>query len=346
MKAAVFVGIEQIEVREVESPQCSPEGMIVNVKACGLCGGDIRNYHTGLKGGVTNQIMGHEIAGVVAEVGAQVTRFKVGDHVAIAPDVSCGHCYYCQRGWVNLCLDHKMIGTHWPGGFAQFIHLPKEVLEHGMVHHIPDGLSFEDATLAEPASSVLAAQMNANIGLGDTVLIIGDGPIGCLHIEVARARGAAKIIMVGLTRLALAAPFEPDYLIDAASQDPVAEVLKITNGLGADVAIMANPVAKTQEQGIESVRKRGKVILFGGVPKTNPMTTLNSNLIHYNELMVMGAFSYPAYINEMALHVIHSGKISAKKHITKVIALEQIVEQGIKSAEAGAALKIVINPWM
>ena len=129
------------------------------------------------------------------------------------------------------------------------------------------------------------------------------------------------------------------------SQDTVEEVLTITDGLGADVAIIANPVTKTQEQGIEAVRKRGKVILFGGVPKTNPMTMLNSNLIHYNELTVMGAFSYPAYINEMALRVIRDGKISAKKYINKVVSLGNIVA-GIRTAETGGALKVLINPWL
>ena len=346
MKAAIFKEIERIEIEDIAKPTCDPAGILVNVKACGLCGGDIRNYHNGLKGGVTNQIMGHEVAGVVEEVGSQVTRFRVGDKVAIAPDVSCGHCFYCRRGWGNLCVDHRMIGTHWPGGFAQYLHLPQIVLEHGMVHQMPDDLSFEDATLAEPASSVLASQMNAGVGLGDTVLIIGDGPIGCLHIEVARARGASTIIMAGLTRLEIAKTFEPDYLIDAGSQDTVQETLNATGGLGADVAIMANPVTKTQEQGVESVRKRGKVILFGGVPKTAPMTTLNSNLIHYNELMIMGAFSYPAYINEMALAVIRDKKITASKYISKIVSLENIVTEGIKAAEAGEALKVVVNPWL
>jgi L-iditol 2-dehydrogenase len=346
LKAAIFKDIEQIQIAEIENPKCDFDGIIVNVKACGLCGGDIRNYHVGLKGGVKNQIMGHEIAGIVEEIGPAMTRFNVGDKVAIAPDVSCGHCFYCKRGLVNHCVNHRMIGTHWPGGFAQFIHLPKQVLDHGMVHAMPEGLSFEDATLAEPASSVVAAQSNANIGLSDTVLIIGDGPIGCLHIEVARARGASKIIMVGLTRLQIVTKFEPDYLINAATQDPVAEVLKITDGLGADVAIIANPVAKTQEQGVEAVRKRGKVVLFGGVPKTNPMTTLNSNIIHYNELTVMGAFSYPAYMHEMALRVIRDGHINAKQYITKIVSLEHLVDEGIKAAEAGEALKVVINPWL
>ncbi|HUZ18563.1 MAG TPA: alcohol dehydrogenase catalytic domain-containing protein [Spirochaetia bacterium] len=343
MKAAVFEGIEDIRIREVERPRCDRDDIVVRVKSCGICGSDIRNFHTGLKGNVTSQIMGHEIAGVVDEVGPEVTRFHVGDRVAIAPDVSCGECYYCKRNLVNLCVRHRMIGTHWPGGFAEYLHLPREVLAHGMVHHMPEGLPFDAAALSEPASSVLAAQHNADIGLSDTVLIIGDGPIGCLHIEMARARGASRVFMVGLKRLKAAATFSPDALIDAATQNPVQEVLKLTDGLGADVAICANPVASTQEQAVEAVRKRGKVVLFGGVPKTSPMTTLNSNLIHYNELRILGAFSYPAYIHQLALKVIADGKITADRYLDYRLSLDQISE-GFRAAEAGEVLKVIINP--
>jgi len=344
LKAAVFEDVEKIVVREVADPVCGQGDIVVKVEACSLCGSDIRNFHTGLRSGAKGQIMGHELAGPVVQVGASVTRFKVGEAVAIAPDVSCGACYYCRRGLVNLCVNHRMLGTHWPGGFAQLIHLPAEVLAHGMVHHMPDGMSWEQGALAEPASSVLAAQQNAGVGLGDTVLIIGDGPIGCLHIEVARARGAARVIMVGLARLAQARAFAPDALIDAATQDPVAEVKRLTDSLGADVAIVATPVGKTQAQGVEAVRKRGTVILFGGLPKTNPTATLNTNLIHYNEIRVVGAFSYPAYMHEKALTVIKAGQIDARKYFTRTVSLDGIVE-GIRAAEAGEALKVLVRPW-
>jgi L-iditol 2-dehydrogenase len=345
MKAAVFEGIETIRVRQVPDPVCDPDGVVVKVRACGLCGSDIRNFHAGLRGDVTRQIMGHEIAGTVEEVGARATRFRVGDRIAASPDVSCGECWYCRRGLVNLCLNHRMVGTHWPGGFAHYVHLPGVVLAHGIVHRMPEGLSFEAASLSEPASSVMAAQANAGIGLGDTVLVIGDGPVGCLHVEVARARGASRIILAGLTRLALAARFNPDHLIDAGNTDLVQEVRRITGGLGADVAIVATPVASTQAQGVEAVRKRGRVILFGGLPKTDPMTTLNGNLIHYNELCVVGAFSYPATMHEAALREIGDGKIDAGKLISQVVPLEGIVD-GIHSSEAGEALKVVVDPWL
>lgn len=345
MKAAVFEGIEKIEVRELPTPACEPGGILVRVEACGLCGSDIRNFHTGLKGSVEKQIMGHEFTGDVVEAGDGVSRFVKGDRVAVAPDVSCGECYYCKRGLVNLCVSHRMVGTHWPGGFAQYVFLPAEVLTRGMVHPMPNGLSYLDGSLSEPASSVIASQENARIGLGDTVLIIGDGPIGCLHIEVARARGAGTIIMAGLTRLAMVSRFEPDHVIDAGKQDTVAEVMKITGGLGADVAICANPVAATQEQAVESVRKRGRVVLFGGVPKTNPMTTLNSNLIHYNELVVMGAFSYPATVHQQALSLINQQKIHASRYIDKEVDLDHVVD-GIQAAQKGEAVKVVVRPWL
>jgi len=345
MKAAVFEGIENIKIKKVNKPDCGSDEIVVKVEACGICGSDIRNFHIGLRHEVKNQIMGHEIAGIVHETGDSVKEFKIGDKVAIAPDVSCGKCFYCKHGYTNLCINHRMIGTHWPGGFAQFIKIPGEVLLHGMTHKIPEGLSFEEATLSEPLASVITSQKEAEISLGDTILIIGDGPIGCLHLEIARARGAFTIIMVGLNKLQSAKKFNPDYLIDASYSDPVTEVLKITDGLGADIAICANPVASTQEQAVESVRKRGKVIFFGGLSKKDPWSKLNSNIIHYNEITVAGAFSYPGYMHKKALQVIKYKKISPEKYINKIIPLEKIVE-GLKAAESGDILKVIVKPWI
>ncbi|MBN1675509.1 MAG: alcohol dehydrogenase catalytic domain-containing protein [Kiritimatiellae bacterium] len=344
MKAAVFENIETMVVRDVPIPACEDDGILVRVEACGICGSDIRNFHGGLRHGVKSQIMGHEIAGTVEAAGKHVRRFKVGDHVAIAPDVSCGECWYCRRGLVNLCLDHKMLGTDWPGGFAQYVYGPGVVLARGMVHRMPDGLGFEEATLSEPAASVIACQEYNRVEAGETVAVIGDGPIGCLHVEVARARGASTIIMIGLTRLKLVPAFGPDAVIDAGAQDPVEQVRKLTGGLGADIAICANPVAKTQAQAVELVRKRGRVVLFGGVSKQNPMTTLNSNTIHYNEISVVGAFSYTGPGHEKALRFIHEGKISARKYISGTVPLGRIAE-GIALAEKGEALKVLVTPW-
>lgn len=344
MKAAVFTGIETFQIRDLPIPRVEEDGMLVKVMACGLCGSDIRNFHIGLRADVKEQVIGHEIAGVVEETGIAVTAFKKGDRVAIAPDVSCGTCYYCARGLVNLCNAHRMVGTHWPGGFAQYIYLPRIILERGMVNKLCGNLGFYEATLAEPLSSVLAAQERANVQLGDTVVVIGDGPIGCMHLEVAKARGASKTIMAGLTRLESAEQFHPDYLINSGEEDPVQRVMELTEGLGADVIITANPVAKTQAQAVQMAKKRGRVLLFGGIPRANPEAMIDTNKVHYEEIMVMGAFSYNLATNRKAIQALTDGVITANKYVTMSVPLEGIME-GIAAAEAGKALKVVIDPW-
>jgi len=344
LKASVFLGARHLEVREVPVPAVAPDGMLVKVMACGICGSDIRNFVAGLRGGVSEQTMGHEIAGIVEQTGGDVQDYLPGDRVAVAPDVSCGGCIYCRQGLVNLCQNHRMLGTHWPGGFAQYVYLPGEVLRHGMVSRIPGHLKYGAATLAEPLSSVIAAQENANVQLGETVVVIGDGPIGCMHVEIARARGASKVILVGLSRLRFAREFVPDLLIDAASQDPVKAVLTATEGLGADVIITALPVAAAQAQAVQMARKRGRVVLFGGLPKDKPHTTLDGNRIHYDEIVVMGAFSYTLETNRKAIAAIANGLIQPDRYITHVVGLDEIPE-GIDAAQSGKAVKLVVDPW-
>ena len=344
MKAAVFEGIENIVVKDVPVPVCEDDGILVKVEACGICGGDVRNYHNGLKDGIRSQIMGHEIGGVVVEAGSKVTRFIAGDVVSTAPDVSCGQCFYCKRGLVNLCMSHKMLGTHWPGGFAQYVYLPAVVLNRGFVEPVPEGMSFEHAAFAEKASAVIACQELNNVNLGDTVVIIGDGPVGCLHVEIAKARGASNIIVVGLDKLEFVEQFKPDYIFSNSDPQKVMdEVMKITNGIGADIVICAVPTIRPQQQALEMTRKRGKMIIYGGVPKNNKMTSLDSNLIHYNEISVIGAFSYPATGIEKALKFIHEGRISVDKYITKRVTLDGVVE-GIKAIEKGEALNVMVKP--
>jgi len=344
MKAAVFKDIENIVIEEYPVPPCPEDGLLLKVYACGICGGDVRNYHNGLRDGIKNQIMGHEIAGKVEESLDTSGRFAVGDRVAVAPDISCGTCWYCKKGLVNLCLRHRMLGTHFPGGYAQYLALPSEVVRHGFVEPIPEDMSYDYAALAETASSVLACQNYNQVSLGDTIVIIGDGPVGCLHIEAARARGAGKIIMVGMDKLELAAKFSPDHLLDNHNPDRVvSEVRAITDGMGADIVISAVPSVRPQQQGLEMLRKRGRLVIFGGTPKNNQMTALDSNLIHYNELSVTGAFSYPATGLSDALKAIHSKKINAEKYV-KAIPLEKVVE-GMSMVASGESLKVVLKPW-
>lgn len=347
MKAAVFKDIKNIVTETLPIPECPDDGLLIKVYSCGICGSDVRNFHNGLKDGITNQIMGHEIAGEVVEAGKEVTRFHIGDRVALAPDISCGQCWYCKRGLVNLCENHRMLGTHFPGGFAQYVALPGVVLQHGFVELIPNEMSYDHAAFAETCSAVIACQKNCKVTLGDTVVIIGDGPVGCLHCEVARAHGAKTIIMIGRDKLELAKTFEPDILLDsrAPSEELVAQVRAHTNGLGADIVILALPVVSVQQQALEMVRKRGTVVIYGGVPKDKQMTSLDSNMIHYGEITVTGAFSYSSTGLSDALSALAAGNIHAEKYINGKVSLNNVVH-GIEMLTRGDALKVVIDPWM
>lgn len=344
MKAAVFKGIERMEIQEVPIPECPHRGILVKVIACGICGGDIRNFHNGLRNNATAQIMGHEIAGEIVEVSDGVTNYRVGDRLAIGPDVSCGECYYCKKGLVNLCDSHRMLGTHFPGGFAQYIALPEIVLNRGFVEHVPDKMSYEHAAFAEPVSGVLACQEYNNVSCGDTVVVIGDGPIGCLHMEIAKARGAGLTIMLARGRIRQAEKFGFEHLMyNGNEEEATAEIKKLVKQ-GADVVICAVPNAKAQQQALEIVRKRGRIVIYGGLPKSNPMTTLDSNKIHYNEITVVGSFSYPSSGIRDALKAMYRGDISTEKYISAKVPLESVVD-GMEMVTNGEALKVLVDPW-
>lgn len=346
MKAAVQTGVRQFEVREVPDPALPDDGLILRVTACGVCGSDLRRWREGLPAGVDGIIPGHEIAGEVIAVGAKAARVKVGDRLALAPDIHCGHCWYCRRGLYNLCDAMRMLGITpgHPGGFAELLAVSGDVLANGIVHPIPDGLPDELAALAEPCSSVLASHMKTNTGLNDTVAVIGAGPIGCLLVATAQARGARAFIVVrSERRRALVERFAPDAIIDSSQEDMVARARALTQGMGVDIAICANPDAATQEAAVRMVRKGGKVVLFGGLPKANPMTTLDSNRIHYGEIEVVGAFSYHPTAHAMALDLFARGVISAASVITHRFALDEI-GAAFETANRGEGLKVLVKP--
>lgn len=343
-KAAVLTGVKNYEIREIDLPPLPDDGLLLDVIACGVCGSDLRRWREGPPEGFDNVVSGHEVAAVVAAVGKDLTGYKVGERLALAPDVHCGKCYFCQHGQYNLCENLKLVGISpdIPGGFAEQMILTGNVLRNGIVHRIPEGMSDLHATLSEPASSVLASHQKAGTTLGDTVVVLGGGPIGCLHIAVAKERGA-KVILSEPTevRRKIAVNFNPAAIIDPSAEDVVKRVKELTNGLGADIVICANPVAATQTQAVEMVRKGGRVVLFGGLPKANPMTSLDGNKIHYGEIKVVGAFSYHPTIHAQALQFFADRPELAEKLISHTFDLNQ-VNDAFSIAGSGNALKVVV----
>ncbi len=346
MTSAFLVGPKTIAVRDVPPPACPPDGLVLEMRACGVCGSDLRRWAEGPPAGTGFLVQGHELAGVVVEAGPRVTRFQVGDRLAVAPDIHCGECWYCRRGRFNLCTSLKLLGITpgLNGGFAERVALPGELLCHGIVHRMPEGLDFRAGGLAETLSSVLAAHAHCATSLGETVVVLGAGPIGCLHLVIARARGAAVIVSEpNPTRRAGAAKFAPDHLLDPTATDVVAEVRRLTGGLGADVVICANPVAATQTQAVEMARRGGRIVLFGGLPKASPMVSLNANLIHYGEQIVLGAFSYHPSFHEEALRALRRGVVDAAQFVTHTRPLSKIAE-AFQIAASGEALKVMVEP--
>lgn len=345
MKAAFLTAAQTIEVREVAEPEVPAGGLVLAVKACGICGSDLRRWKEGPPAGSGGVTPGHEVSGVVIAVDERCTRFKAGDRLAMAPDVHCGQCYYCKRERYNLCDRLQFVGitAGLPGGMAERMALTAQILEDGIVNRMPDGLRFAHAAISEPSCSVLASHDRAATGRDDTVVILGAGPIGCLHVAVAKSRGARAVVTeCSPARRELAARFDPDLIIDAAGEDVVARVREFTDGLGADIVICANPVAETQRQGVDMARKGGKVLLFGGLPKANPMTTLDGNRIHYGEIEVLGTFSYHPRVHVRALHLLADGTLPAEKIITHQFSLDQI-DRAYRTAAAGEALKVLIS---
>lgn len=345
MKAAYVTAPMSIQVRDVPTPQVPDDGLLLAVRACGVCGSDLRRWREGPAEGGETLVAGHEFSGVVDAVGGNVTEYHVGDRLAVAPDVHCGACWYCERGMYNLCDDLRLVGITpgMDGGFAEYVALPGKVLANGVVHRVPDALTWEQAALAEPLSSVLAAHQAAGTTLGDTVVVMGAGPIGCLHMAVARARGARVILSEpSAPRRSMAERFGPDVVIDPSIEDPVGAVRRATDGRGADVAICANPVAVTHTQAVELVRKRGTVVLFGGLPKAAPMTSLDANRIHYGEVRVIGAFSYHPTFHALALDAIGRGLIDSDQVITRTLPIDD-VDEAFRVAAGGEALKVMVT---
>ncbi len=346
MKVALQTGVRRLEIRDRPDPVAPRGGLVLSVEACGVCGSDLRRWQEGVPPGHEGFVPGHEVAGVVLSVGDEVEGYAPGDRLALAPDIHCGQCWYCRRELFNLCDRPRYLGITpgCDGGFAEQMVIPHAVLERGIVHPIAQSLSAEIAALAEPCSSVLAAHEKAGTSLNDTVVVIGAGPIGCLLVAVAHARGARTLMIVrSATRAALVARFAPDSIINSSNVDSVAEVQHATEGRGADIVICANPDATTQEEAVRMVRKGGKVILFGGLPKANPATTLNGNLIHYGEIEIVGAFSYHPTAHTLALDLFSRNILPVEKLITNRFPLERIAE-AFAAAASGEELKVIVTP--
>ena len=346
MKAAKFYAPGDIRLEDVPEPEVSPGEVKIRVRNCSTCGTDVKISRSGHPNMTPPQIMGHEIAGEITEIGEGVEGWAVGDRVQVIAAIPDGTCPECLAGHPAVCENQLSMGYQFPGGFADYLVVPNEVLRVDGLNRIPDSLSFAEASLAEPLACVLNGQELARVGEGDTVVIVGSGPIGCLHVRLARARGAAEVILIDLNaeRLAAAADIvKPDVAIASEDTDPVAAVLAATGGRGADVVITAAASGRAQEQGLLMLARRGRLSLFGGLAKDAPNITVDANLVHYRELTIVGVNgSSPAH-NKQALELIASGSVPVADLITHRLPLDQVLD-ALDIVARGEAIKVTIEP--
>ncbi len=345
MKAAVFHGPGDLRIEERPAPAIARDEILLKVATCSICGSDVRTFRFGASNITEPMTLGHEVAGTILEVGSAVTGFSPGQRVAVAPAVPCGACRYCVRGIQTMCDHLRSIGFQFHGGFAELLVVPPSAIMAGCVNTIPDNLSMEEASLAEPLACAINAQELLDVGMGDTVVILGAGPLGCMHADLAKLRGAGKVVSIEIQprRLELARRFFADVVIDGSNEDVTARVMEETGGIGATVVIVAAPSAEAQQQALILAAKRGRISFFGGLPKSSPFTSLDANLLHYRELSVMGAYGSKPRHNRIALDLLADGRIHGSSLIGMVVPLERI-KDGLEAAAQGKVLKVIVQP--
>jgi L-iditol 2-dehydrogenase len=328
MEAAVLHDINHLSIEDVPIPEIDADSALMAVHAVSICGSDIRILHHGNPRVSPPAIIGHEAAGVIVKAGKNVKDLREGDRVALGADVPCGRCEWCQNGLGNNCAINYAVGYQIPGAFAEFMKIPKILIEQGPITRIAGHLSFEEAALAEPLACAINGLEVVNMCLGKTIVIIGLGPIGCMMIDLARVMGAGKIIGVKRSkrRMAIARQYEADHYILSEETDAVKEVYEKTDGRGADVVITTCGSVAAHEQAIELVAHRGFVNLFGGLRKDAPPMKLFSNKIHYRECFVAGSHGAVPRQHRMAVSLLERGKVRVSPLITHHMALRAISE--------------------
>jgi L-iditol 2-dehydrogenase len=345
MKAGVFEAIEHLEIREVPDPQLEPGSVVIKVKVCSICGTDLRIYHYGHARIKLPHILGHEIAGQISAVGSQVSGFQVGDRVAITPRIACGKCFYCRRGQDIYCLNSQSFGYQLAGGYAEYLLVPEYGVRYGVVNTIEETVSFEEAALAETLACCIRAQKTSRISSGDTVVVVGGGPVGIIHCRLAKTNDAARVVLVEreTKRLEQVKLDSIDKIIDPQKSNVEAEILSLTEGNGADVVIVACSSAQAQEQSLSLAGKGGRANFFGGLPPDQSKISIDSNLIHYREVSLQGSHGSTPNDNREALYMLARGSIAVEDLVSHRFSLDSIREAFL-FAESRNGMHVAVLP--
>ena len=343
MLALRLYGKEDLRLEDVDVPKLEGDGAILRVKATGICATDIKAYTTGARTKIPITL-GHEFAGEIVEASEKYREY-VGKRVVVNPNIFCGRCEYCLEGEHVLCPSRYAIGIDVDGSFAEYVAIPGQAFKVGGVLEIPSHLSYEEASLVEPLAACFRGQKKLMIGPGDVVAIIGAGPIGLMHLKLAKVFGAAKIIMseIDERRLEIAEKFGADHVINSAKEDIEKRIMEITGGKGADAVIVAVGAGAAQKDALRIISRGGRINFFAGLPTGKEEVPINTNIIHYKQIVVLGTSIQTPYEFRKTLELVAAGVVDVKPLITHIFGLKE----GLKAFSTtlrGEGLKILIKP--
>lgn len=290
------------------------------------------------------RIPGHEVVGTIERLGADLTGYTMGQRVFVAPNMGCGHCRQCISGNNNVCADYQAIGVTLDGAFAEYMRVPAAAVRQGCVMPIAGSVDSAIATLIEPFACVLRGQRPLAIKPGETVLVIGAGPIGIMHLKLALLSGAGKVLVseMAAERQEQAKRAGAERVIQPGVEDLAAAVAEETRGQGVDVVVVAAPAHAAQEQALALAGIGGRINFFGGLPKDRPTINFNSNLVHYKELIVTATTACSTQDCWQAAEIVNSGKIDLREVVSQRFPLTETLA-GFVAAEDRKSLKVVIE---
>lgn len=339
MLVAVYHNNRDIRIEKVPKPEIGPNEILLKVMASGICGTDVVEWYRLPK---APRVLGHEATGIIAEKGEKVTEYKVEDRVFVSHHVPCNKCRYCLTGHHTAC-ETLQTTNYYPGGLSQYIRVPKINIETGM-YKLPSNISYEEGTFIEPLGCAVRGQNHANVQKNDTLLIIGSGVSGILHIQLAKLKGALKIIAADINphRLKLAERFGADKTIDAREDLPQ-ELKKVNDGRAADKVIVCTGAKKAALTALDCV-DRGGTILFFAVP--DPTTKIPIPLTRFwrNEITLKTSYGAAPIDLEESLEILAQKKVNVADMITHRLSIREAAKGFKLVAEAGESLKVIIEP--
>lgn len=341
MKASVCYKQNDLRTEDLPIPEISDNEVLIKMLACGLCGTDIQK----IRGDSVNKptVLGHEVVGEIVKKGKNVSKFEIGDRVITAIHVPCFTCHYCNKGHYTICEQFRTNNID-PGGFAEFIRIPELHLNH-LTHKVSNNVTDEEATLIEPIACCLHGLKQADIRPNDSVLIMGAGTIGILHAQLAKIKGANKVIVSDMSEFKLQKALKVgcDYAINIKEKNIIDEVNKITDGQGVDVIVIAAGVSSLVADAVNMVRRAGKIIVFSGFDK-NKLVTLDVSRFFKDEISIIGTYSVTPYEFPEALALLEKRKLNTEEMITHVYPLKKLSEAiDISTNPEQPVLKVIIK---